>query len=129
MPAEDDHTSTTGRLRVLAPAAAEWPSWWRKNLTPGALYTIAAVILGAVITVTTVIVSHHTDREQLAALTAVAERIASAQSDMSGDIKVLKRDVGEVKKWKDDLDAENRRVAEEALKRNPYVRPPRKPRS
>ena len=119
-PEEGQHpVDVTGEIRKLAPAAAEWPSWWRRNLTPGALYTIGAVVLGAVITVTTVIVSHHTDREKLTDLKAVADRIELAQGDLSGDVKSLTREVAEVKKWQDDRDEEARRFYQ---LRNPYVK-------
>ena len=113
---EPDHTSTTGRLRVLAPAAAEWPSWWRRNLTPGALYIIGSVTLTAVVVVTTFIVSTRHDRGDMDKLTKIAESIVASQSDMSGDLKLIKSDVADLKEWKHDMTSE-------ALKRNPYVKP------
>ena len=109
----------TGEVRKLAPAAAEWPRWWRDNLTPGALYTIGSVVLAAAITVTTVIVSHHTDREQLAGLKAVADRIELAQSSLAGDVKDVQRQVTRVQKWQDDRDEEARKLYN---LRNPYVK-------
>lgn len=109
----------TGEIRKHAPAAAEWPNWWRRNLTPGALYTIGAVVLGAAITVTTVIVSHHTDREQLAGLKVTANAIAQAQSSMAVDVKDLQRQVGRVQKWQDDRDEDARKFL---LLHNPYVK-------
>lgn len=105
----------TKKLRAIAPAAAEWPSWWRRNLTPGALYTIGAVVFIATVTVTTFIVLHHSESTDLAAVKVLAE-------SMSGDLKHIKESVADLKKWKDDQDTENRRIAEEARKRNPYIK-------
>jgi outer membrane murein-binding lipoprotein Lpp len=105
----DTHTSTTARLKVLAPAAALWPSWWRRNLTPGALYIIGAVVLAAVVTVTTFIATAGHDRNDMLELKSETKDIARAIGQIQSDISAMKQ-------WQHDVD-------EAAKARNPYVRP------
>ena|SRR2546423_2467689 len=101
-------TDDTNRLRVLAPAAAEWPSWWRRNLTPGAVYIIGAVVLSAAVTVTTFIVSGHRDASDM---TELKQQVKETNTRLG----VIERDVSAIKQYEHDMD-------EAEKTRNPYVK-------
>lgn len=106
---EPDHGSTTTQLKALAPAAAEWPRWWRRNLTPGALYAIGAVVLTAVVTVTVAVVTSHV---QSAKLDAISQQLGQLQLTVG----ILEHDVDQLNRWKD----RKQELAEQL--ENPYVK-------
>jgi hypothetical protein len=83
--------SNTEKLRVIAPAVAEWPSWWRRNLTPGALYTIGAVVLSGVVVITTFIVSGHQDRTAMLELKESTKETNTRLGKIEGDIRAIQQ--------------------------------------
>lgn len=110
-----DPLSETGQVAKLAPAAAQYPGWWRRNMTPGALWAIGATLFTATVIVTTFIVTVSHDSSSLATVITLARAT-------NEDVKQIKTDVGKLNKWKDEQDTENRRIADEARRKNPYAK-------
>lgn len=107
---EPSDTAEYERLeRQKAPAAAQYPGWFKRNFPPAALYTVLSVILGAAITVTWFIAASRADHVR-------ADLFAQNRAE---DHKLLEEEVGDIKAINSRLDVLQGLVIEHA-KDNAY---------
>jgi hypothetical protein len=119
---EDEPHVTTGvfeRLIALrAPAVRAWPGWFRNNFTPVAAYTLGGIIITAVVVCTEVITTARAERTSNTAIVAKLDAISAQVNTQSADLRVIYSNVTDLKKWKDEVEADWRKGAEI---RNPYI--------
>lgn len=124
---EPDLKDATGELEKLGAAgAAKWPRWVRRNVTPAAAYSIGAVIVTAVVSITvdrvqTVNTRHEYEQQMITSLDTNDQlrdiRIRLARID--GDLVSDRRDLDVLANW-------HAAVTDTAEIKNPYVQRRRK---
>src|SRR5437879_4324226 len=93
----------TIEIAKRAPAAAQYPSWFRKNVTPAVLYTFISMLLGGTVTCTLFYSDSKAAREHLAALQLQRDEDHKLLEDTHENLSVLKNDMGYIRKDIGDL--------------------------